>query len=344
MRVGILTGGGDAAGLNAAIRAVARVSLRQGHEVLGVINGWVGLMGAGETLVIDDRSTVGLLREGGTFLGSSRTNPLGTEDGLDQVIETMDALGIDGLVAIGGDDTLSVAAALAARGVAVVGIPKTVDYDLAVTEYCIGFDSAVAIVAEALDRLHTTAASHHRVMVCEVMGRDTGWLAVMGGIAGGADLVLIPEFPRSIDSVVEQISARRAAGLDSTIVVVAEGAEVEGLDIADEPSGPKDAFGHVALSHRDVGERLAAAIVTKTGFDSRATVLGHVQRGGSPVAADRIWPTRLGVAAADALIGGTIGVCAAVVEGTIQLVPLADLVTAQKRVPLELYEIIARVN
>ena len=337
MRIAVLTGGGDAAGLNAAIRSVGRHALRGGDEIVGVINGWAGLMGSGETRPLDEAAFLGALRQGGTLLGSSRTNPLRIEDGIAQVEAAMETQGIEALVAIGGDDTLSVAARLAEHGANVVGLPKTVDFDLAVTEYCIGFDSAVAIVTESLDRLHTTAASHHRVMVCEVMGRDTGWLAVMGGIAGGADLCLIPEFPLHLDEVVAQIARRDAEGKTSSIVVVAEGAEIGGL-IA-EADGPTDAFGHVNLARRALAERLADAIESATSHDTRATVLGHVQRGGSPVARDRIWPSRLGVAAVDAIRSGVSGVCAAVVGDQACLVPLADMVAEQKRVPESLYRV-----
>ena len=337
MRIAVLTGGGDAAGLNAAIRSVGRHALRGGDEIVGVINGWAGLLGSGETRPLDEAAFLGALRQGGTLLGSSRTNPLRIEDGIAQVEAAMETQGIEALVAIGGDDTLSVAARLAEHGANVVGLPKTVDFDLAVTEYCIGFDSAVAIVTESLDRLHTTAASHHRVMVCEVMGRDTGWLAVMGGIAGGADLCLIPEFPLHLDEVVAQIARRDAEGKTSSIVVVAEGAEIGGL-IA-EADGPTDAFGHVTLARRALAERRADAIESATSHDTRATVLGHVQRGGSPVARDRIWPSRLGVAAVDAIRSGVSGVCAAVVGDQACLVPLADMVAEQKRVPESLYRV-----
>ena len=337
MRIAVLTGGGDAAGLNAAIRAAGRHALRSGDEVVGVINGWAGLLGAGETRRLDEADFLGAIRQGGTLLGSSRTNPLRMDEGIAQVEAAMTAQGIEALVAIGGDDTLSVAARLAAQGATVVGIPKTVDFDLAVTEYCIGFDSAVAIVTESLDRLHTTADSHHRVMVCEVMGRDTGWLAVMGGIAGGADLCLIPEFPLHLDEVVARIAQRDRQGKTSSIVVVAEGAEIAGLTA--EANGPTDAFGHVNLARRALAERLADAITAATGHDSRATVLGHVQRGGSPVARDRIWPSQLGVAAIDALHDGTTGVCAAAVADAVCLVPLSDMVAEQKRVPASLYRV-----
>lgn len=335
MRIAVLTGGGDAAGLNAAIRAVGRHGLQRGNQIIGVLDGWSGLLEPGHLRPLDDRSLSGILALGGTMLGSSRTNPLAIDGGLANVRATLAAHQIDALVAIGGDDTLSVAAALAAGGMTVVGIPKTIDFDLAVTEYCIGFDTAVSIVAESLDRLHTTAASHHRVMVCEVMGRDTGWLAVLGGLAGGADLCLIPEFPLGLDAVVERVRRRDEAGQTSSIIVVAEGASIDGLDAG--AGGPLDAFGHVQLSRRAVGERLADAINDATDHDTRATVLGHVQRGGAPIAPDRIWPTRLGIAAVDALLEGTSGVAACVVRNDVALVPLADLVAEQKRVPADLY-------
>ena len=336
MRVGVLTGGGDAAGLNAAIRAVTLLGARRGYEVAGIIDGWAGLLPGGSSRPLSAEDVSGALRAGGTMLGSSRTNPLATEDGLSLVIEGLEQHRIDGLVAIGGDDTLSVAAALAARSVPVVGIPKTVDFDLDVTDYCIGFDSAVAVVAEALDRLATTGASHHRTMVLEVMGRDTGWLAIMGALAGGADLVALPEFPLALGEIIAHAEGRRAGGASSSLVVVAEGAQIEGLDPG--PSTQEvDAFGHAPLRRRAIGERLADAINDATGIDTRATVLGHVQRGGSPVASDRIWPSRLGIAAIDALASGRGGVCAAVVGAQPTEVPLADVVRTQKRVPEDLY-------
>ena len=343
MRIGVLTGGGDAAGLNAAIRAVGRTALRQGDQVAGILNGWAGLLDDGELIELEESSFIGALREGGTMLGSSRTNPLAMEDGIDTVVRNLGRHQLDALVAIGGDDTLSVAARLAERGLPVVGLPKTVDYDLAVTEYCIGFETAVGIISEALDRLHTTAASHHRTMVCEVMGRDTGWLAVMGGIAGGADLIVIPEFEVEIDELVARLEERRMAGKSASIVVIAEGAWPKGLDPLSDV-GSTDAFGHVALARRAVGERLADALSDRMGHDTRATVLGHVQRGGSPVAADRIWPTRLGVRAVDEIHAGRSGICAIVRDGEVDTAPLADLVAEQKRVPRSLYELARRVN
>ena len=337
MRVGVLTGGGDAAGLNAAIRAVTVRGSRQGFSVAGIIDGWAGLLPGGTCRPLHPEDVADGLHAGGTMLGSSRTNPLILEGGIELVTTSLGQLGIDGLVAIGGDDTLSVASALAAKSVPVVGIPKTIDFDLDVTDYCIGFESAVAVIAEALDRLATTGASHHRTMVLEVMGRDTGWLAIMGGLAGGADLVALPEFPLSLREITDHAETRRAHGASSSLIVVAEGAHIDGLD-AEVASGEVDSFGHAPLRRRAIGERLADAIGEATGIDTRATVLGHVQRGGTPVASDRIWPTRLGIAAIDALTSGRSGVCAAVVGAQPTEVPLAEVVAEQKRVPWELYE------
>ena len=336
MRIGVLTGGGDAAGLNPAIRAVVIAADRAGSTVIGLHDGWAGLLEGGQSRTLHASDLEGWLRAGGTLLGSSRTNPLALEGGIDEVLAQATAHQLDALVAIGGDDTLSVAAALSEHGLPVVGLPKTVDFDLAVTEYCIGFDSAVAIVAEACDRLATTGASHHRTMVLEVMGRDTGWLAIMGALAGGADLAVLPEFPMDLGAIVDHALARRAGGHGSSLILIAEGATIEGLEtLSDE--GSTDAFGHVALARRAVGERLADALAGATGLDTRATALGHVQRGGPPAAADRIWPTRLGVAAVESLMAGTFGVCLGVVGAQPRAIPLDDVVAFQKRVPAELY-------
>ncbi|MBV8302054.1 MAG: ATP-dependent 6-phosphofructokinase, partial [Candidatus Dormibacteraeota bacterium] len=246
MKIGILTGGGDCPGLNAAIRAVGRRALLNGDTIVGIRNGWAGLLDGGDMLRLKRPQLSGILQLGGTMLGSSRTNPMKREGGLDEVLTIIREHELEALVAIGGDDTLSVAAKLAERGAAVVGVPKTMDNDLSITEYCIGFDSAVGVVTEALDRLHTTAVSHHRVMVVEVMGRDTGWVALLGGLAGGADMILIPEFPVSVDEVVAHLDTRRHAGSDFSIIVVSEGVEMEGLAGKDE-AGVTDAFGHVQL-------------------------------------------------------------------------------------------------
>ena len=338
MRIGLLTGGGDAPGLNAALRAVGRRALGDGNEIVGVRNGWAGLIDGGDMADLDRRSFSGILQLGGTVLGSSRTNPMKKEGGLDEVLGNLRRARLDALVAIGGDDTLSVAAWLADQDAPVIGVPKTMDNDLSVTEYCIGFDSAVGIVTEALDRLHTTAASHHRVMVVEVMGRDTGWVAVMGGLAGGADMILIPEFPVSVDEVVEHLHRRRAGGSDFSIIVVAEGVQLEGLSSEDEHVR-RDAFGHVQLSKRGVGERLAEMIEQRTGHETRTTVLGHTQRGGSPSAYDRVWATRVGSAAYDLIRERAWGLMPVVRCGGVERARIADVVAEQRRVPQSLYDL-----
>jgi 6-phosphofructokinase 1 len=339
MRIGILTGGGDAPGLNAAVRAVARPAMARGDTVLGIRNGWAGLVGQGDVEELSRRGLGGILHIGGTVLGSSRTNPMKLEGGREQVVENIGRAGIDALVAIGGDDTLSVAAWLADNGMAVVGVPKTMDNDLSVTEYCIGFDTAVSIVTEAVDRLHTTAMSHHRVMVVEVMGRDTGWVALMGGLAGGADMIVIPEFPVSIDEVVEHLHTRRSGGSDFSIIVVSEGVEMEGMGRREDTEAQRDAFGHVQLSRRGVGERLAALIEQRTGFETRATVLGHTQRGGTPTAFDRIWATRVGYGAWQLIQAGDFGRMPVVRCGRVEVAPIRDVVAQQRRVPRELYDL-----
>jgi 6-phosphofructokinase 1 len=261
------------------------------------------------------------------------------EGGSERVQENLHRAGLDALVAIGGDDTLSVAAWLAEHDTPVVGVPKTMDNDLSVTEYCIGFDTAVSIVTEAVDRLHTTATSHHRVMVCEVMGRDTGWVAVMGGLAGGADMIVIPEFAMSADEVVDHLHRRRSGGSDFSIIVVSEGVEMEGLGGKDDASGQRDAFGHAQLSRRGVGERLAGEIEERTGFETRATVLGHTQRGGSPSAYDRIWATHVGHGAWELILRGDFGRMPVVQCGRVEVAAIRDVVAVQRRVPRELYEL-----
>ena len=297
MQIGILTGGGDAPGLNAAIRGVARSAFADGVDVLGVRNGWAGLVDDGDASPAAPCGRVGDPRPGRHDPGHLAGQPPGGPGAMDAVIANIGRLGIDALVTIGGDDTLSVGAALAERGVPVVGVPKTVDNDLLVTEYCIGFDTAVAIVTEAVDRLHTTAASHHRVMVVEAMGREAGWVTLMGGLAGGADMIIIPEFAVGLDEVVDHLNARRKQGKTFSIIAVSEGAEVGGLPTAVRqrvrlltPSGTPSS------ASRGIGERLGRQVEDVTGFETRVTVLGHTQRGGTPTAYDRIWATRVGVA------------------------------------------------
>jgi len=328
MKVGVLTGGGDCPGLNAVIRAVARRCFARGHEVVGVREGWRGLVD-GRFEPLGPREISGLLPRGGTILGTSRTNPYKTE-AVDAVLRNFEAEDLGALVAIGGEDTLGVAARLhAEHGFPVVGVPKTIDNDLSATDYTFGFDTAVFICTEAIDRLHTTAESHNRVMVVEVMGRHTGWIAVMSGIAGGADVILIPEHPISVEEACDDIRRRHERGKDFSIVVVSEGYELEGMAEESEV----DEFGHVRLSERGVGARLAGEIEERTGYETRVTVLGHVQRGGSPTPRDRVLATRYGLKAADLVDEGKFGRMAALHGDSIVDVSLEEATAELKTVP-----------
>ena len=339
MRIGVLTGGGDAPGLNAAIRAVARRAFQLGYQVSGVKNGWAGCLGEGLIDELKPADVRGILPQGGTILGTSRTNPLKEQNGIDRVIRALRHNGIDALVPIGGDDTLSVAARLHDAGFRTVGVPKTIDNDLSVTEFCIGFDTAVGVVTEALDRLHTTASAHHRVMVVEAMGRDAGWVALTGGLAGGADMIIIPEFEVPVSEVVAHLYRRRGEGKLFSIIVVAEGAHVPELDQEMGGEGEKDAFGHVRLAKRGIGDLLASRIEGETGFETRVTVLGHLQRGGTPSPVDRLWATRLGVAAVELIVEGKSGVIPIRRNGDIEVVPLTEVIKETRRVPKDLYDL-----
>jgi 6-phosphofructokinase 1 len=336
VKVGVLTGGGDCPGLNAVIRAVARRSFARGHEVVGVREGWRGLVdGSFEPLGGSEIS--GLLPRGGTILGTSRTNPYKLDAGVEAVLEHFAAEGFEALVAIGGEDTLGVATRLhAEHGLPVVGVPKTIDNDLSGTDYTFGFDTAVFICTEAIDRLHTTAESHNRVMVLEVMGRHTGWIAVVSGIAGGADVILIPEHPVSIEDACKEIRSRHDRGKDFSIVVVSEGYELEG---GGDEAGDVDQFGHVRLSERGVGAQVAHQIEQRTGFETRVTVLGHVQRGGSPTPRDRVLATRYGLKAADLVHEGRFGRMAALRGDSIVDVSLEEATAELKTVPEDWYEV-----
>src|SRR5581483_6252572 len=317
MRIGVLTGGGDCPGLNAVIRAVARRSWQRGDEVVGVREGWRGMV---EQLFqpLGPVEISGILPRGGTIIGTTRTNPYK----------------VDG--AIGGEDTLGVAArAHAELGAPVVGVPKTIDNDLSGTDYTFGFDTAVHICTEAIDRLHTTAESHNRVMVVEVMGRHTGWIAVMSGIAGGADAILIPERPVELDAVCDEIRRRHGRGKNFSIVVVSEGCDLPGAG----DKGEVDQFGHRLLAKRGVGERLGEEIESRTGFETRVTVLGHIQRGGTPTARDRILATRFGLKASDLVAEGAFGQMAALRGDDVIAVSLAEATAELKTVPLEWYEL-----
>jgi 6-phosphofructokinase 1 len=339
MRIGILTGGGDAPGLNAAIRAVARCAFADGADVLGVRNGWAGLLDAGDVRPLHPIDVSGILVRGGTILGTSRANPLADPGAMEAVAANLDHFGVEALVAMGGDDTLTVAASLAERGVPVVGVPKTVDNDLQGTEYCIGFDSAVAVVTEAVDRLHTTAASHHRVMVVEAMGREAGWVTLMGGLAGGADLIVIPEFAVELEAVIDHLHRRHEQGKTFSIIAVAEGADVAGLPAPSVDGAPLDAFGHPQLSRRGIGERLGRQLEAATGFETRVTVLGHTQRGGTPTAYDRIWATRVGVAAYQLVSVRHFGAIPVKRGDQVESARLSEVVAHPRRVPEDLYRL-----
>jgi 6-phosphofructokinase 1 len=334
MRIGILTGGGDCPGLNAVIRAVVRKGEAEyGHEFVGFLHGWRGVM-EGETMPLSIESTRGILARGGTILLSSRTNPYKSDDGPARVRATLDRLGVDALIAIGGEDTLGVANRLGDEGIAVVGVPKTIDNDLGATDVTFGFDTAVQTAVDAIDRLHTTAESHDRVMVVEVMGRHAGWIALHAGMAGGANVVLIPERAFDIEEVVRHLEARHADGHSASIVVVAEGATPKEGTLALHDGGVDD-FGHVRLG--GVGNLVTEEIAQRTGWDTRATILGHVIRGGTPTAYDRLLATRFGLGAIDAIDDGEFGVMVALRGTDIVRVPLADAVAELKTVPPERY-------
>jgi len=333
MRIGVLTGGGDCPGLNAVIRAVVRKGVEvYGHEFVGFRDGWKGPL-EGVTMTLDVPSVRGILPRGGTILGSSRTNPIKVDGGVDRIRENLRSLGVDALVAIGGEDTLGVATALADQGLNVVGVPKTIDNDLNATDYTFGFDTAVQVAVDAIDRLHTTAESHHRALIVEVMGRHAGWIALHSGLAGGANVILIPERPFDIDKVCEYVKQRFERHY-APIIVVAEGAQpAEGT--IELQTGELDAFGHVRLG--GIGQVLEREIEARTGFESRQTVLGHVQRGGTPTAYDRVLATRFGLQAIDAVHEGDSGVMVALQGTEIVRVPLSAATKELKTVPLERY-------
>jgi 6-phosphofructokinase 1 len=336
VRIGVLTGGGDCPGLNAVIRAVVRRGIdHHGLEIVGFRDGWRGpLEGEHEELTVE--STRGILPRGGTILRSSRTNPFKRDDGPARIRATIDSLSMDGLIAIGGEDTLGAAARLhGEHGLPVIGVPKTIDNDLAGTDMTFGFDTAVQIATDAIDRLHTTAESHNRVMIVEVMGRHAGWIALHSGLAGGADVILIPERPFDIDEVCRLIQRRTSRGRYFSIVVVAEGA-VPQEGTMEVVAGAEDEFGHARLG--GIGQRLEREIEERTGIDARATVLGHIQRGGTPTAFDRVLATRLGIAAADAASEGRWGFMPALRGTRIELVQLSEAVAGLRTVPVEDYE------
>ena len=342
MKVGMLTGGGDCPGLNAVIRAVVRKGIFHYQDnFVGFLEGWRGLV-EDKSMPLDLVAVAGILPRGGTILRTSRTNPSKRPDGIDRCIATLADHKIDALIAIGGDDTLSVAQKLHERGVKVVGVPKTIDNDLAGTDFTFGFDTAVNVVCEAIDRVHTTAEAHNRVMVVEVMGRDAGWIAMYSGIAGGADVILIPERPFDVDKVAESIRQRHERGRYFSIVVVAEGAKFS-ADTDPSHGAPvlqdadKDEFGHAKLG--GIGNILAREIEKRTGFEARSVVLGHIQRGGSPSAFDRVLATRYGIGAIDMVHRGEFGRMAALRSNKIVSIPLRDAIARNRTVDDEMIQV-----
>ena len=333
MRIGVLTGGGDCPGLNAVIRAVVRKGVSMyGHEFVGFRDGWRGPL-EGDTVPLGVEQVRGILPRGGTILGTSRTNPYKLDWGPERIQNMLADMGLQALIAIGGEDTLGVAKRLFDEGVNVVGVPKTIDNDLAATDYTFGFDTAVNIAMEAIDRLHTTAESHHRALVVEVMGRHAGWIALQAGMAGGANVVLIPERPFDVGAVCDWVE-RRFRTHYSPIIVVAEGATPKEGTMA-TAAGEQDAFGHVRLG--GIGQQLADEVEKRTGKESRAVVLGHVQRGGTPTAFDRVLATRFGLAAIDAVQAEAYGQMVALRGTDIVRVPLAEATAELKTVPIERY-------
>jgi len=336
MRVGILSGGGDAPGLNAVIRAVVRKGINNyGYEIVGIKDGWHGLL-ENEFMPLDLESTSGILPRGGSILGTSRTNPFKQEKEPEKILKNARTAGLDAVVAVGGDDTLSVAFRLGELGLKCVGVPKTIDNDLCGTDYTFGFNTAVSIATEAIDRLHTTAESHHRVMIVEVMGRYTGWIALEAGLAGGADAILVPEKPFDIEEICNYIKLRQQRGRNFSIVVVAEGAKPKsGKETV--CSQDVDQFGNTRLG--GVGYYLEKEIEKCMGVETRGVVLGHLQRGGSPTAFDRILATRFGIGAIDLVHEKKFGYMVAIQGNKIVSVPLKDVIGKRKTVDLELYDV-----
>ncbi len=335
MRLGILTGGGDCPGLNAVIRAVVRQSIKNyKSEVIGFFEGWKGIV-ENMHMPLTLSTTSGLIRKGGTILKTSRTNPFKLANGPSVILKNMASNNLDALIAIGGEDTCGVAYKMfSEHGLNVVCVPKTIDNDLNATDFTFGFDTAVNIVCEALDRLHTTAESHNRVLVCEVMGRHAGWIACYGGIAGGADFILVPEKPICVNEIVTAIKTRHSRGKDFSIVVVAEGAKFDNNEILKDQE--LDSFGHVKLG--GIGDQLAKIIEKETGYETRTTVLGHLQRGGNPTAFDRVLATRFGVMACDLAHKQEFGKMVALTGNEIKAVPIKDAVDSLKTLDMKLYD------
>lgn len=342
MRIGVLTGGGDAPGLNAVIRGIVRRAMQYGYETVGIRHGWRGFFD-NEFFPLGKDEINGILHRGGTILSTSRTNPYKKNDGEQKILQAMKDQNLDALIPIGGEDTLGVAAKLSKAGVKLVGVPKTIDNDLNGTDYTFGFDTAINIATEAIDRLHSTAESHDRVIVVEVMGRHAGWLALYSGLAGGADMILIPEEPFSIEKVCESIKRRHEGGKNFSIIVVAEGAKIQTEETEDKDGSfilsslEKDAFGHVRLG--GIAEIVAKEIERRLGYESRSTVLGHIQRGGSPTARDRVLGLRFGIHAVDMIHKEMFGRMAALRGTEIVDVDIQEAVGKLKTVDPKFYEL-----
>lgn len=333
-KIGILTGGGDCPGLNPVIRAVVKRAILEGWQTVGFKSGWKGVI-EGDVVNLDERSVSGILPKGGTILGTSRTNPYKKEGDVERIKKTLAAQGVDALIAIGGEDTLGAALKLYKDGIHVVGVPKTIDNDLNATDYTFGFDTAINIATECIDRLHSTAESHNRVIVVEVMGRHAGWITLEAGLAGGADVILIPEIPVNINEVCESIKKRHAKGKTFSIVAVAEGAKLGETDIVKDQA--LDQFGHVKLG--GIGNQIGQMIEERKGFETRVTVLGHIQRGGTPTAFDRVLGTRFGVKAVELVKAGKFGKMVSLQGRNIVDVPLEAAVGELKLVPKEYYDL-----
>ena len=334
-RIGVLTGGGDSSGLNAAIRGVVMRAADYGYEVLGIQEGWKGLVN-GDAVPIGVDDVREMITVGGTMLGSSRTNPFKKEGDVEKCKASVKKLGLDAIVAIGGDDTLGVADGLSRLGVPCVGVPKTMDNDVNLTDYCIGFDTAVTVAVDAVERLRDTARSHRRIMVLEVMGRYAGWVALYTAIAGGADWVLIPEIEPDMDAMCKHLVELRESGRRYGVVVVSEGIELPGTQ--DEEEEEVDAFGHVRLGLRGIGHVVGEEIEKRTGIQTRVAVIGHIQRGGSPTVTDRYHATRLGMAALDLVHKGEFGKMPTFLGGEIKIVELSEVTEKIKTVPESLYK------
>lgn len=335
-KIGVLSGGGDSPAINAAIRAIYLKASQYGYKVIGIKNGWEGLV-KGNIVELDRESVSGILGEGGTIIGTSRTNPFKIENGVEKVKENIKKFELDAIITIGGDDTNGVITRLTQYGIKGVGVPQTIDNDIAHSDYAIGSDSALEVVTDCLDKLHTTASSHSRIMIVEIMGRDSGWLALSGGIAGGADVILIPEVAFDYDEIVNVIEKRRERGKDFTIIAVAEGAKPAEGEEQVTASGAIDSFGHVQLG--GIGNVIAREIEKRTGYGTRVVILGHLQRGGRPSAFDRIVATRLGAKAVELVHEGQFGQMAVMENGAITSVPLEKAIKEEKPMDQELYEL-----